>query len=172
MLRTKLLAMCVCPALLAPPTILAVHKPARKAVARVLHRTADRLDRRSTPAVPVTQYAALPCAPVLAGTGDGLLLGAGGFGGGLPVTSLTGFGGDNGSSTGGGAPAMPVSGGGFVGGGGGGGSGLVVAPASPLPIGSAPTPVSGVPEPQSWALMIAGFGAVGATMRGRRLAAS
>ena len=34
-----------------------------------------------------------------------------------------------------------------------------------------PSPVGGVPEPTTWSLLIAGFGAVGAAVRGRRATA-
>lgn len=73
MLKAKLLAMCVCPAVLAPPAILAVHRPARHAVSHLLQRTAHRLDAR-IPAVvpapkPAIQYASAPCAPTIADAG-------------------------------------------------------------------------------------------------------
>jgi len=47
------------------------------------------------------------------------------------------------------------------------GEGLDSPPPSPPP---PPPPVGGIPEPGTWALMILGFGAVGAMMRRRRLA--
>ena len=37
-------------------------------------------------------------------------------------------------------------------------------------IGDTPIPNPGVPEPATWAMLIAGFGLVGATMRRRRAA--
>ncbi|MBC7987305.1 MAG: PEPxxWA-CTERM sorting domain-containing protein, partial [Sphingomonadaceae bacterium] len=49
--------------------------------------------------------------------------------------------------------------------GGSGGNGSVVGGAA----GPGVVPVSGVPEPSSWMLLVAGFGVVGATMRGRKL---
>lgn len=39
-----------------------------------------------------------------------------------------------------------------------------------LPVGAAP-PMPGVPEPSTWAMLISGFGLVGAALRGRRRAA-
>jgi len=39
------------------------------------------------------------------------------------------------------------------------------------PVQPPETPPGGVPEPASWALMILGFGAVGASLRRRRMAA-
>ncbi|MGI4877839.1 MAG: PEPxxWA-CTERM sorting domain-containing protein [Janthinobacterium lividum] len=96
MLKAKLLALCVCPALLTPPAILAVNRPARHAVAHVLHRAADRLDHKpaARPAIVApAEYASLPCSPILA-AGDGGLLPAGpGLAGltpgGLPLPDLT-----------------------------------------------------------------------------------
>ncbi len=69
MIKAKVLAMCVCPVIAAPPAIIAVHPPARHAIAHLLHRAARRLD----PA-PVVRSAPgpLPCAPSLA-AGDGAL---------------------------------------------------------------------------------------------------
>ena len=37
-----------------------------------------------------------------------------------------------------------------------------------LPVGAAPPPMSGVPEPATWATMLIGFGLVGASLRRRR----
>ena len=51
--------------------------------------------------------------------------------------------------------------------GGGGGGGIVVA-VTPPGGGGNPPPVPGVPEPQTWAMMIMGFGFVGAVLRRRR----
>lgn len=169
--------MCVCPALVATPAVLAVHKPARHAVARSLHRLADNLDAAPRArAVPAVQYASLPCEPVLAGGPSGSLLDAslpGGLGGpglggplafggpqpgrtlaysGTPSVGSGGFGvpgGGGGAGGGGTVPGSPPAGG-------GGGSGLPV--------------VAGVPEPESWAFMIAGMGAVGGVLRYRRVA--
>ncbi len=163
MLKAKLLAMCVCPAVLAPPTILAVHKPARHAVAHLMQRAAHQLDDRvpavAAPPAP-TQYANIPCAPTLADAGGG---GGGGglvpgIGSGLANLSPAegalyadashpgngiGFGGGffGGSSVGGGG-----GGGGFGGGGGGGGgipgggSGTVGGGTTPgIPVSTPPT---------------------------------
>lgn len=195
MVSSKLVALCVCPALLAPPVVLAVNKRARHAVARVLHRAANRLDHAPDPA-PV-QYAALPCAPTFAGDGDGVLLPAGGLGSFRPLDNRFAS-----ASPGDGGGFTPVSfgGGGHGGGsggnpGGGGTGGPVVAPASPSPPiagggdnggeivrPTSPTvrppasqtnvPVATVAEPRTWAMLIAGFGAVGAALRHRRLAAA
>ena len=54
----------------------------------------------------------------------------------------------------------------IVPGGGGGGSTIVVTP--PGGGGTPPPPVAGVPEPQTWAMMIIGFGLLGAFLRRRR----
>lgn len=82
--------------------------------------------------------------------------------------------------------------GGIGGGGGGGGGPLIITPGGPggtipggptdntpgtpteePPVVVPPTPpsVGGVPEPQAWALLIIGFGAIGFSMRQRRRAA-
>lgn len=199
MLKAKLLAMCVCPAVLAPPTILAVHRPARHAVANLLQRAAHRLDDRVPAAIPAPatlQYANIPCAPTLAEAagsdvpvisgvglarlspadqaiyGDAALPGSGLGGGGF---FLGGGGGGGGGGTGGG--------------GGGGGSGpgsstnpvltpVSTTPSTPLPsiggsIGLVPPSVGGtmgsVPEPATWALLVTGFGVVGAGLRYKRV---
>lgn len=74
MLKAKALALCVCPVVAAPPTILAVHPPARHAVAHLLHHAANRLDRSPAHRAAPVAAAPLPCAPSLASAG------------GLPVT--------------------------------------------------------------------------------------
>lgn len=51
---------------------------------------------------------------------------------------------------------------------GGGGGGVVFGPGGGGPGSPPPPPPPGVPEPQSWALMILGFGAIGALWRRRR----
>ena len=84
MLKAKIAALCVCPALVAPPVIVAVHKPARHAVAHLLQRAANRLDGTPAPVAPPIQYANLPCAPTLADAGGG--------GGGEGVPTIGGLG--------------------------------------------------------------------------------
>ena len=194
MLTSKLVALCVCPALLVPPVVLAVHKPARHAVARILHRAADRLDQHRPPPAPVV--ADVPCTPTfadagtardfvgneqpggrgadamgspdqLAGVQSGYLSEPNGKSGG-------GFGGPDRSYGGGGAiapgpapvPVVP-------------GDGSPVVPLPPLgpdlPSSTVPgsdIPVSGVPEPESWALMLLGFGMVGGAVRWRIVASA
>lgn len=61
-----------------------------------------------------------------------------------------------------GGPGAPGGGGGSTGPGGGGGGGGIVVNKPPL--------AGPVPEPASWAMMLAGFGLMGATIRRRRLA--
>lgn len=185
MLKAKLFAMCVCPVLAAPPAILAVHKPARHAVARVLQRTAARLDDRPL-AIVQPQLAELPCVPILADTGGGGVPGLGGFApGGLGLPTLAGpatqiaqvapgpfggffsGGGGGGGGNFGGGGGGSGGGGGLGGSGGGGGSGGAgSAPGLPVP-GSGGTSNGTVPEPAAWALMITGFGLIGGVMRFR-----
>ena len=128
MLRAKIAALCVCPALIAPPVIVAVHKPARHAVAHLLQRAANRLDGTPAPVAPPLQYANIPCAPTLADAGGG---GGGAPAiGGLGPTSLAAlesgpFG--DASHPGNGITLANGGGGGgsgFFGGGGGGGGGI------------------------------------------------
>ncbi|MGI4878892.1 MAG: hypothetical protein ACRYG4_15545 [Janthinobacterium lividum] len=155
MIKSKLLAMCVCPALLAPPVVLATNKPARHAVAHMLHRAANHLDGPRARSVPAVQYAALPCAPTFAGTGNGLEF-AGGpavggaalpLGGALPqqLASADGLPMPRFGAPGGGL-GRPLGGGGSGGGGSGGGGGG--APGGNGPGGTAPggdSPGGGTP---------------------------
>ena len=174
MISAKLAALCLCPALVATPAVLATHPKARHAVAHLLHRAADRLEtpHRASP----TQFASAPCLPgaIAGGLGHGLAAPLSSFAAGsargiptLPmpagdvssdVPGLTAF------NPGGGSGVVAGGGGGFGGSSGGGGGGYGSA-------GMTPTPVAGVTEPQSWALLITGFGATGVMLRGRRAAA-
>lgn len=191
MIRAKVLAMCVCPVVAAPPTLLALHPPARHAVAHMLHRAARRLDHEPTPA-PLAAAVPLPCAPSLA-SADGELPVVGGalIGGNNEVGPLafannspsTGIGG----GYGGGGFFGGGSGGSGVGGGGGGtsGTGPSVVPTGVTPVGvtpvvgvpftppgalpiGAPVQVSGAPEPATWLFLVVGFGLVGAITRSGR----
>lgn len=142
MIKAKLLAMCVCPALAAPPTILAVSPPARHAVAHVLHRAANRLDHHSPSAAAAPPPAALSCTPSLTAADGGLpVVGSegggslGGLGGGLAGIGDTPGGQSGGES-------------GFAdgyGGGGGGGFGIGVGG-------------GGLPGPMSSGTLVAGGG--------------
>ena len=166
MLNSKLVAMCICPALLVPPAVLAVHKPARHATARLLHRAAARLDPAPAPSAVI----APPCTPTFASSADA----SGPSGLDAPVNL-----GPFGSSAAGVPAGLSATAGAsdtfasFGGSGGGGGSlqGVLAPPVSNLP-GITPDtgttgPVSGVPEPESWALMIIGFGLSGSALRWR-----
>ncbi|QYE35162.1 hypothetical protein KZX46_03890 [Polymorphobacter sp. PAMC 29334] len=210
MLKAKIVALCVCPAVVAPPVIVAVHKPARHAVAHLLQRAANRLDGApaAAPVAPALQYANVPCAPTLAdsspgGGGDGVVPAIGGIG----LTSLAGLesgpfgnasrpGNGFGYSTGGGGggfiPAGGTGGGGISGGGtpgsgipgggipGGGTPGSGIPGGGPGTVSTLPPPVSppitgpgigagSVPDPETWALLVAGFTVVGIGMRYKRL---
>ena len=135
MIKAKILAMCVCPAIAAPPAIIAVHAPARHAVAHLLHRAAHRLDRSepgpAAAAAPVAVAAA--CAPVVATGGSGgtaplvggSLIGGAGGDAGLVLASAGGapFEGSTGVGDYGGGGGGYIGGGGGASGGGGGAGG-------------------------------------------------
>ncbi len=193
MLKAKVLAMCVCPAAVAPPAIIAFHPPARHAVAHLLHRAANRLDHPRVAAVALPS-ACLPIAggvPAIGGPGEapagGIALAALGptplLASALPAAPGVGIadvgpGGYGGGYSGGGGGY--VSGGGYVGGGGGGGGiggdvgtppirggeATVAPPTNVSPAGGAPG-VSGTPEPGTWLLFVGGFGLVGVMARRR-----
>ena len=188
MIKAKLLAMCVCPALLAPPTILAVHKPARHAVAHLLHRAAERLDHAASAPVAV---AAVDCLPVVASGGGAGLPVIGPVGSNEILASNVGpISGDTGSGflpVAFGSGSGSFAGGGFGGGGGSGGGGTPGTPGGggsvtppitpPVPPvspggggnGSGGSASSGTPEPAAWLLMLTGFGAVGTAIRYQRV---
>lgn len=134
------LAMCVCP-LVGTGAIVHYVPKARHIVHRM---TADRPARvaETTRPAPVA-----PCIPAEAGTA----LSGGTFGGFVAPVPLTGSVGAYGLSSGGGSP---------VGGGG------IFAPGNPA--STIPTP-GAVPEAATWITMVAGFGIVGASLRGRPL---
>ena len=184
MIKNHLMALCVCPALLAPPAVLAVNTPARHAVAHVLHLAADRLDRHpAARASPAAEFAALSCTPTFAGLGEGLKFKASSVdGGGASIAPLAlaltasdaaasstsarhnrlvvaddGFFTASGSTF----PAGPA--------GPGGSSDPAAPPVSPILPAQPSLPVSGVPDTHNWVQMIAGFGLVGSTLRWRRV---
>lgn len=161
MLKAKALAMCVCPVLAAPPAVLAVHAPARHAVAHMLHRAARHLDPapERAPAIAAAPVA-LPCAPSLAGTGGGLPVVGGAMIGGIPegsaaaalaASDASGYAGRYGSSSGGYGGYGGGGGGGGGYGGGSGDSGGIGGGAPAMTPVSAPVPVTppGVPLPGS-----------------------
>lgn len=174
MISAKLAALCLCPALVATPAVIATHPKARHAIAHILHRAADGLEAPAA-AAPV-RFASAPCAPSFgtAPLSAGLVapisstVEASAFGvdalpipianlGGSDVSRMTLFNPSGGIG----------SSGGGIGGGGIGGSG-----AGSGSSGVAPTPVAGVTEPQNWALLVTGFGATGMLLRARRTAAA
>lgn len=128
MIKAKILAMCFCPALAAPPAILAVSPPARHAVAHVLHHAANRLEHRAAPVANAPQLALLPCTPSLVASDGALpIVGSTGLGGigGADLASLgilpasngsgqtafgggSGYGGSSGFGGGGGMTASPA----------------------------------------------------------------
>ena len=160
MLKAKLLAMCVCPVLATPPAILAVHLPARHAVAHLLRRVAHRLDASAKPDTPAA--VAVPCTPVVAGGGAVPVGGLGDLAGGTgivpvwsptlagsPISGYTGVDNFGGGNVGGGGytGGNVGDGGGFGGPSGGpsgpagGSSGGAISPVSPpgLPVPGTPT---------------------------------
>jgi len=188
MLKAKLVALCVCPAVLAPPAIVAVHRPTRHAVAHLLQRAAHRLDNGVPAASPApAQYANIPCAPTFADTaGTGVpTIGGVGLATLLPPDgAIYGDASRAGSGSGGGGGFFLGGGGGGAGGGGGGGvpgatSGAILTPVTTAPTDTAggvigaPPSVGGtmgsVPEPGTWALLVIGFGVVGVGLRYKRV---
>lgn len=187
MLKAKVLAMCVCPVVAAPPAILAVHAPARHAVARVLHRAAQRLDPAPAPRAMPAVAAALPCAPSLVADGGALpVVGGALIGGSGDEDELALLTAGDASFSGGRGYGSGYGGGGYGGGGGGGGGyggahgggggttpgnarptgGIPIGPINPPTTGPA-APVSGAPEPTAWVFLVIGFGLVGAIARRR-----
>ncbi len=162
------LLMCVCAggtgALVAPVAHRAIHAIAP-------HRSHAAVHRVAAPAVavPCEPVGGLAMAPPLGGPNllspleaPGALAQPTGNAGaaGESFASFGGFGiGGAGPLSGGGGGGG--GGGGAPGGGGSGGGGIV-----PLPGGSS------APEPQNWALMLTGFGSIGAVMRSARRAAA
>ena len=189
MIRSKLLVMCVCPALAAPPAILALSPPARHAMAHVLHRAANHLDHHETPVPGQRQFAIVPCAPSLAAADYGLPVVSSGSGdiGGIGGPHLFSSLGDTADSSGPGQATLRSGGyagggGGYIGEGGGGSPGLTSGPTisgvSVLPvtftipglqlISNPSNSASPTPEPAAWLLMVAGFGIVGCAVRLKR----
>ncbi len=198
MLKAKLVALCVCPAVLAPPAIVAVHRPTRHAVAHLLQRAAHRLDHGvpaalSLAAAPDAKVSCIPTLADAAGSGDVPTIGGVGLVSLVPADgAILGDAsrGGNGPGSGGGFFPGGGGGGGASGGGFGGGGGVSTnmpgittsAVLTPVSIGST---VSGnvgglppsvgstmgsVPEPGTWALLVTGFGVVGVGLRYKRIA--
>lgn len=113
------------------------------------------------------------------GGGSAFIFGlAGGFGGYYGASG--GFGGGGGGGLGGGGGGGYSGGGAGSGNGGGGGGSFLVAGATDRVLESGVNngngyasitlaPTGAVPEPSSWAMLISGFGAIGAMLRRRRL---
>lgn len=151
MLKAKVLAMCVCPVIAAaPPTVLAVHAPARHAVAHLLHRAAHRLDPTpvAAPAPAPLIAAALPCAPSLAAGGGLPVVGGTVIGAGVDGIGPIGNASDGSARLGyaaavggGGGGTGGFGGGGGLGGGGAGALGGGAPVSSQLPIASGSSPV-------------------------------
>jgi hypothetical protein len=141
----KLIALCVCPVVAAPPAIMLASPPARHHVARALHKVANHIEpQREEPA---------PCGPEVASAPLPAALGAVApspefASDPQPVTAATS------------AMSTPVWNDGPY----------EYLPYSHLPAGDggipAPAPATpAVAEPASWALMIAGFGVLGTVLR-------
>lgn len=171
--------MCVCPVAVAPPAILALHAPARHAVARIMHRAANRLDHKADAVGEYRPVAELPCAPSIAG-GTGLPVSGGDVIGDIggdgqlaavplvPTTLASNGYADRNERGGYGVGIGGIGGGGFIGGGGGGEGGDARQPPAPLTHQALPvSAVSGAPEPAAWVFLVTGFGLVGAIARRR-----
>ncbi len=168
MFSAKMAALCLCPALVATPAVIATHPKMRHAVAHFVHRAADRIDPPVIAAAePIGHCPASYASEGPGGQGSSTPAGLTGLapqdlsalqGAGAPIG-----GGYSGFGTGAGSfGSSPVSG--------IGGSGL----APPAPTGpdngivTTPTIPDGVTEPQNWALLVTGFAVTGMLLRGRR----
>ena len=179
MIRAKVLAMCVCPAAVVPPTILAVSPPARHAFAHALHHAANRLDHKALPYAEQRLATALPCAPSIVAGRTGLPVTGGDVIGGTgaalasspPADTPSIFAAnDSANRFGYGVGGYGGGIGGYGGGGGysGGGAGDGSQPPTPLTHLVLPPPaVSGAPEPAAWMFLVVGFGLIGAIGRRR-----
>lgn len=179
------MALCVCPALVATPAVIATQPKARHAVAHVLHRAADRLEtphaEHSAAPVPICPAVSaapggIAAAPALPLSGDPAALAtpvpglaspqaapdgfiASSFGG--PVLGIaSGRPGNIGSPPEGGITAIGTT-----------PSTLATPVAAINPVTTA-DPQAGVPEPESWALLVSGFAVTGLLLRARRRTAA
>ena len=178
MIRAKVLAMCVCPAAVVPPTILAVSPPARHAFAHMLHHAANRLDHKA-PHGEQRLASALPCAPSIVAGGTGLPVTGGDVIGGTgaalasspPADTPSIFAANDsanrfGYGVGGYGGGIGAYGGGSGYSGGGAGDGRQ----PPIQLTHqvlVPPAVSGAPEPAAWMFLVVGFGLIGAIGRRR-----
>ena len=179
MIKVKVLAMCVCPAAVVPPTILAVSPPARHAFAHVLHHAANRLDHKALPHGEQRLALALPCTPSIVAGGTGMPVTGGGIIGSTGAAQLFSPPGDTpqifAANDSAGRYGYGIGGygggiGGYGGGGGysGGGAGDGRQPPTPSTHQVLPLPaVSGAPEPAAWMFLVVGFGLIGAIGRRR-----
>lgn len=128
---------------------------------------ANAATQPSARALPKTRVRVAP--PVAAAAGVPAAAGSPAIGGTPPATTLASI--PPGSAGSGGGLGLPPGGGGFIPAPGGGGGGTPdPGTGTPPPVGGEAPPVAApaVPEPQTWLMMIIGFGLLGSVLRRRR----
>lgn len=166
-MKTALLskvALCVCPPAMLATTVVSV-PPVRQAVHRATrpHHPVRHRPQPARSAAPRQVASIAPCPPAAAAVAP--LLTFADLGpedvSAVPVEGAAASGGPGGGG-GGGAPIL------------GGGGGVPILGGGPGPVATAPpvlsgvTPVSPIPEPSTWLMLIAGLGTIGGAMRSRR----
>ena len=173
MIPAKIAALCLCPALVASPAIIATQPKVRHVVAHFMKRAADRLEAptpvlaarpKSVACLPADSPISLsqniaPLSQLSQETGlrDILAVATAGPLGGRNVHELSSF-------TAGSGIGNDGVGTGYTGGSSGGSAGGTPGQI-PIPISG---PLPGVTEPQNWALLVIGFGTTGMVLRARR----
>lgn len=170
MFSAKMAALCLCPALVATPAVIATHPKMRHAVAHFVHRAADRIDPPAiASAEPLGHCPASYASEGPVGQSNSSPAGLAGLvpqdlsawhPGGTPLEG--GF-----TDFGPGASNFSTSPGSGI-----GGATLTSPPGPGGPANGivAPTAIpEGVTEPQNWALLVTGFAATGLLLRSRRL---
>lgn len=176
MISGKLAALCLCPALVATPAVIATHPKMRHAVAHIMHRAADRLEAPVIAAAePIVHCPSRYADDSPGGNGPSSEPSAGLSSllsqdmSALQNTPFLTQAGSSFASAGPGFSSSPVSG--------IGGPGFGTVPADNVPdngpgVVTPPTQAEGVTEPQNWALLVTGFAVTGLLLRNKRLKAA